>query len=267
MTPRAFQTIRAGLVCVSTAAALVSAGLAGPLHAPIRSDQDVDTRSRQLLAHAYRAVGGAERLAAVDRLVIQATETRLDGRNQAPRPRLYKLLLPDRFQSIRPGFVTHTLDGSSFWMDRAVEPAIRTTAERSTRSTFMAVSLAFLLRAPDQSSTHVQALGRRQVQDLDGEVVEFRPFRGGAVRLMLAGDSGMPIAVIVAVQDSETGERGVTTWRMEDYREVGGVKYPFRLVRVSDRIPRIVTDVTDLKVNEVLTPLDFQERSKVALPR
>jgi hypothetical protein len=266
-----------GMLVVAAAAAAGGALVSAP---------QADARAQALLARARAAVGGADRLAVVDRLTIETTDTPAAGRNAPLHPpaggaaapasessretappgppslaltRTYKLFLPQRFQSIIHGRVTHTLDGDSFWMEPVPDPNVGETAERSTRANFLMVSVAFLLTPPDERATTIRALGRMRVQDLDGEVLEFKPRVGPPLRLMLALPSAMPVAVISTVRDAATGKQADASWRMQDYRAVDGVKFPFRLVRVREPYPPTITVVQDLKVNPSLTARDFRK--------
>lgn len=228
------------------------------------SNQNIDARAQKLLARARNVVGGAGRLAAIERLVVETTERPVGGKASALQ-RTYRLLLPDSFQSTVPGVVAHTLDRGSFWMDRSAQPDTIETAERSTRARFLIVSVAFLLRAPDERRTPVRALGRMRVQGMEGEVLEFQPPTGSPLGLMVSPESGMPMCLIVAVRAASSGQPGQATWRLEDYRDVQGLRFPFRLALVPDEASRVEVLVTGLVVNPLLVPEHFRQ-SKLSLP-
>ena len=112
-----------------------------------------DAEAQRVLTRAREALGGVDRLAAVRSLVVEGTRTRSSGSPYSgDDPYGFKLLLPDRYQSLTSEY-RHTLDGGSFWMNEnageiRVDADIRTVAERSTRWSFMYHSVLFLLNAP-----------------------------------------------------------------------------------------------------------------------
>lgn len=239
-----------------SAAVLAIALYVGPMSG-VRATKDGDQvrpAAEQLLREAENALGGAEKLRAIDRLHITVVERQSWRSEAAPRGRSYKLWLPDRFQSRVEGFAAHTLMGGRLTLDRPVSPEARRSAENAIPATFRRVALAFLLRAPGLSAPRLQ--GEATIDGLKGTLVGFSTPDGRTLKLLLAQRSRHPLALIYPVLLAESNERPDRVWRLEDYREVNGVRFPFRLTIVRPT-SEIVTEVQAIKVNPPFTPSDF----------
>jgi hypothetical protein len=218
-------------------------------------DTDQGTQAAgQLLQRAGNAVGGGERLRAIERLHITAVERQRWGQEVA-RGRSFKLWLPDRFQSHVEGFATHTLNGGRLTIDREVLPETRRSAEVAIPAMFRRVALAFVLRAPGMSVSRLH--GETTIAGPRGILVEFTATDGRNLKLVLAATSAHPLAIIYPVRDSRSNQQlPDRVWRLEDYRVVDGIRFPFRLTLVRPG-REIVTEVQEIKVNPSFTLADF----------
>jgi hypothetical protein len=208
--------------------------------------------AEQLLQRAADALGGAGRLRAIDRLHITAVERQSLPPKSAWR-RAFKLWLPDRFQSKVEGFVTHTLNGGHLTIDREVAPDVRRTAESATQARFRLMALAFLLRAPGLSAPRVR--GDATVNGLRGTLVEFTAPDGRSLELLLAPTSAHPLAIVYPVRVvGSTEQVPDQVWRLEDYRVVDGVRFPFRLTTYPGEL---IMELQQIEVNPQFTSADF----------
>jgi hypothetical protein len=208
--------------------------------------------AEQLLQRAADALGGAGRLRAIDRLLITAVERQSLPPTSA-RGQTFKLWLPDRFQSQTAGLVTHTLNGGHLTIDREVAPDVRRTAESATQARFRLVALAFLLRAPGLSRPRVR--GEATVDGLRGTLVEFTAPDGRTLKLLLAPASAHPLAIVYPVRVVGSNEQVPDrVWRLEDYRVVDGVRFPFRL---TTHPGELITEVQKIDANPPFTSADF----------
>jgi hypothetical protein len=213
-----------------------------------------DQAAEQLLQRAANALGGAARLRAIDRLQITAVE-RQSQRPDSARGRKFKLWLPDRFQSNVEGLVTHTLSGGRLTIDRELSPEMRRNAERSIPGMFRRVALAFLLRAPGLGDPRLH--GEATIAGLKGSLLEFTATDGRNPKLLLAPNSAHPMALILPARAMDSTEQlPDQVWRLEDYRVVDGVRFPFRLTIVDPK-NEIITEVQEIEVNPSFTPADF----------
>jgi hypothetical protein len=210
--------------------------------------------AEQLLQRAGDTLGGAERLRAIDRLHITTVEWR-NERPEAVRARTFKLWLPDRFQSHVDGVVTHTLNGDRLTFDREVPPELQRNAEKAIPAMFRRVALAFLLRAPGLGAPRLH--GEATIAGLSGTLVEFAAADGRNLKLLLAPTTGHPLALVYPVRVIGSNEElPDQVWRLEDYRGVDGVRFPFRLTVVHPE-SELITEVREIKVNPPFTPADF----------
>jgi len=209
--------------------------------------------AEQLLQRAADALGGAGRLRAIDRLHITAVE-RKSGPPEAATGRAFKLWLPDRFQSHVKGRVTHTLNGGHLTIDREVPPDVRRTAESAIPRMFRRVALTFLLRAPGLSAPRVR--GEATIAGLRGTLVEFTGPDGSNLKLLLALTTAHPLAIVTPVRVvGSTEQVPDQVWRLEDYRVVDGVRFPFRLARHPKN--ELIMEVQQIEVNPQFTSADF----------
>lgn len=229
------------------------------VRAHLRGISDFTERAQhaeQLVRRAGDALGGAERLSGIDRLRISVLE-RQSWRPEAPYGRTFKLWLPDRFQSRVEGVVTHTLIGGRVTFDREVPPEAERNAQLAIPATFRRVALAFLLRAPGVSGPTLK--GETSIAGLKGTLVEFTASEGSSLKLLLEPASARPLALVYSVRALGSNEQiPDVVWRLEDYRTVDGVKFPFRLTMVRPK-NEIVTEVQRIEVNPRFTPADFSK--------
>jgi hypothetical protein len=247
-----------GPVLMSSAVAMaLSVVLLPPVRALSGPPEGVDgggQTAEQLLRRAGDALGGADRLLGVERLHIAAAEWR-SSRPEAVLGRTYKLWLPDRFQNHVDGLVTHTLNGGRLTVDPDLPPERRRNAEQAIPGMFRRAALAFLLRAPGLGAPSLQ--GEATVAGLSGTLVEFPAPGGRNLKLLLSSASGQPLALVYPVRvmgsDEELPDQ---VWRLEDYRVVDGVRFPFRLTIVHPE-SELITEVREIKVNPPFTAADF----------
>ncbi|MCR4373429.1 MAG: hypothetical protein NUW22_01110, partial [Acidobacteria bacterium] len=99
--------------------------------------------------------------------------------------------------------------------------------------------------------------GDATIGGMSGTVVEFPTPGGSPMKLLFAKDSGQPLAVIVPVRATGSAEKFPDqVWRLEDYRAVGGVKFPYRLTILHPKNLQI-TEVQQIDVNPPFTVKDF----------
>jgi hypothetical protein len=97
----------------------------------------------------------------------------------------------------------------------------------------------------------------RLIAGLKGTLVEFPAPDGRTLRLLLEPMSAHPLALIYSVRAAGSTEQGPDqVWRLEDYRLVDGVRFPFRLTIVHPQ-NEVVTEVQQIDVNPAFTPADF----------
>jgi len=94
---------------------------------------------------------------------------------------------------------------------------------------------------------------------MSGTVVEFPTADGTSMKMLFEKASGHPIAVIVPVRGMGSAEVFPDqVWRLEDYRAVGGVRFPYRLTILHPENP-LITEVQQIDVNPPFTVKDFSQ--------
>ena len=233
--------------------------------------------AESVLNQARASLGGSKALESVTTLEIQAVEERqADGPVPAgatvyevrPEPFRFRMRWPGRFQFTRPSF-THTLNGPAFWLEQTggtpvpVSPDIETTARRSTELNAAYLTLAFLLRTPPWLRWQPRYLGVTKTDGIEGPTVEFIGPTGHGPKVVFDSARHMPVAVVTTARRMDgSGERVVqVVRRLEDYRNVGELRFPFRL---DERAPgyHIIRRISIIRVNPPLGLRDFAKPSR-----
>lgn len=89
-----------------------------------------------------------------------------------------------------------------------------------------------LMNYKDLGAT-VQLGGKEKVGDRDAYVLIFDPTSGSAVRHYVDAESYLPMKIVVKVDVPQLGQQVEQTIELLDYREVDGIKLPFRLKATS----------------------------------
>ena len=232
--------------------AVLAPGQVPPAPASVADAQRVLTRARE-------ALGGVDRLAAVKTLVVEGVRLRSPGSPHAEGdPYGFKLMLPDRYQSLRSMF-RHTIDGGEFWMneragDILVDADIRAVAERSTRWNFIYHCLLFLTKVPESIRADSRYVGAMADDADKREWIEVTA-SGFRTPLKIGFDraTGLPRAV------RSTGTEGESVDTLSGYRAVDGILFPFV---IEDRLGanQAVTTISSIIVNAGVVAADFARR-------
>jgi hypothetical protein len=78
-----------------------------------------------------------------------------------------------------------------------------------------------------------QVSGKERVGEREAYVVIFEPPSGSVVRQYIDAETYLPIKVVVKVDVPQLGQEVEQTTEFLDYREVDGIKLPFRLMATS----------------------------------
>lgn len=209
-------------------------------------------RGRELVERAGAARGGSARLALVRALRIVDSDT------------VTTVLWPDAYRvDVKAPFgtIATIFDGqhlSQIWPPGSPPPPTPdpVRARAGALNTLARFALVYLSRPEALGRVTPVAVGRQTWGPVTGEVVRFVAPAGrpeDAWGLVL--DSGMlPVAVLAAFATSPGGRaEGYSVIALSDYREVGGIRFPFQTeahrVDVSGRItqafpPRVLAGLT-----------------------
>lgn len=81
--------------------------------------------------------------------------------------------------------------------------------------------------------TAAQLGSKEKAGDRDAYVVIFEPTSGSTVRAFIDAETYLPIKTVLKVEVPQVGQTVEQSTEFQDYREVDGVKVPFRLVSTS----------------------------------
>jgi len=104
--------------------------------------------------------------------------------------------------------------------------------------------------------TTAQLKGKEKVGDRDAFVVIFDPTSGSAIRQYFDAETYMPLKSVVTVNVPQLGQDVEQTTEFLDYREVDGIKIPFRL-KISSSVQSFTITTTKVEHNVKLDPSMF----------
>lgn len=225
-----------------------------------------------ILRDAREALGGDAKLRGVKTLVVDGYMVSEQRGKEYTQPYGFRMLLPDRFQMMDNPF-GHTLDGAEYWKRDDVAGAppdtddLRRSARRATESRFFREALEFLLQTPAGFTVQSRAVSSSGVPGLDGETIELTR-QGAQSPLVMVFDqkTHRPVALVSKALRSnpDMGDAFTVTdvTRLEDYRAVDGIQFPFRLDdRLGDDL-HVTTTIQKVLVNPPLTQQDFKRVAK-----
>jgi hypothetical protein len=85
-----------------------------------------------------------------------------------------------------------------------------------------------------QMGTAAQLTGKEKIGDREAYVVIFEPTTGSVIRQYIDTETYLPIRAVVKTDVPQLGREVEQTMDLSDYREVDGVKIPFRLSATSN---------------------------------
>ena len=110
--------------------------------------------------------------------------------------------------------------------------------------------------------TTAQLSGKEKVGERDAYVVIFEPTSGSVVRQYIDAETYLPIQMVMKVDVPQLGREVEQTTEFLDYREVDGIKLPFRLQATSS-VQNFTITITKVEHN---VPIDETLFSKPPTP-
>jgi hypothetical protein len=114
-----------------------------------------------------------------------------------------------------------------------------------------------LLNYKDLGMT-VELGGKEKVGDRDAYVLIVKPKSGPAASQYIDAESYLPIKVMVKINVPQIGGEVEQTTEMSDFRDIDGVKVPFR-VRTSSAIQTLTVNVSQVEQNSQIDPTLFSK--------
>jgi zinc protease len=219
-----------------------------------KSDAASLVKGRQLLARVQQAVGGAERLAAVKDSTVVSDFTLSSAAGGMKVTETDRWIAPDHFRQesrLPQGRITAYYDPSVSWIATPQGDGPLSGAQmKQVEGDLFRVYWRFLLS---------DRIADRTVNAVDDHTVEIGGRAGEVVRLVVDPQSGLPSQVQYETAPvSGPATSVLETW--EDFRDVAGVKVPFKITIVQGGRKFADVTVSDVKVNQGLKVEDLQRR-------
>ncbi len=218
-----------------------------------KSDAGSLARGKQLLQRAQQAMGGAEKLAAVKDATYTA-EIALEqtaGGIKIKQVNMY--LAPGELrqeQELPFGKIIAYTDGKTGWMStpQGVQPMPAEVMKQAQGEIFRE-PYSLLLSDRDASRT-VNAIGENTIEIAGG---------GLSVRIDLDPATGLP-ARQMYTDIGSGGAPAQTTDIFSDWREVAGIKLPFKAIQQENGMKTLEVTVSEFKINSGLTTAELSKR-------
>lgn len=208
----------------------------------------------RLLRRAQDAMGGVERLTAV-KDTTHAMEIMLEPAAGGYRlTQTSRYITPNHFRQDQEtpfGRIVVYSDGETGWMATPQGTApLSTDVLATVRGVLFRQPPAVLLSDRDPS---------RSVRMTGDYAVSILAAGGQEVEIEFSPDTGLPLRqsyVIVAAD----GSRVDRTETFADWREVDGLRFPFKAVQFENGVKMLEVDVSEYHVNTGLRPIELSDR-------
>ena len=220
-----------------------------------KSDAASLARGKQLLARAQQAMGGAEKLAAV-KDAIRTVELALEPAAGGFKVKQVSMYLATghlrQEQELPFGKIIAYTDGKSGWLatPQGVQPMPAEVLKQVQGSLFREAT-AVMLSDRDASRT-VNAVGENSVEIAAAS---------GSLRVTIEFDpvTGLP-ARQVYTEPGSNGGPAETVDIFSDWREVAGIKMPFKTIQLENGAKMLEATVSEYKFNNGLTAAELSKR-------
>jgi hypothetical protein len=221
--------------------------------AAAQEDNDA-TRGRQMIHRAQQAFGGADKLAAIrdfTQIIEVAMET-LPGGVKAKQSNRY--LAPGVYRQDEDmpfGKISSYVDGESGWRSTSRGSLIMPTPVLKMAHDELFRNLFVVMAADRDSSVNVKAVGSNTVQISKAD--------GFSVKLEFDASSGLPLRKVYVASDPHGPPTEIEEF-YSDWREVEGLKVPFKMTIRQDGKKLADETVQEFKFNTGLKAEDLSQK-------
>ena len=223
----------------------------------VRADAASLARGKEILQRAQRAMGGADKLSAV-KDVTHAMEIALEpaaGGFKMKQISFY--IAPNQIrqeQETPSGKVTFFTDGKSGWfaIPGGVQPMSADMLKQAKGVVFRQPSTLMLSDRDPSRSVNALSENAVEISTADGQrvLVEFDP------------ETGLPTRQIYT-ELSASGGSAERAEILSDWRDVEGVKMPYRAVQQENGAKKLEVTVSEYKINSGITSEQLSKRPGV----
>jgi len=220
-----------------------------------KTDAGSLARGKQLLQRAQQAMGGADKLAAVKDATYTA-DIALEAAAGGIRLKVVSMYLaPDQFrqeQEIPGAKIIEYSDGKSGFLStpQGVQP-MPAEALKQAQGELFREPYALMLSDRDPARV-VNAVGEN--------TVEISVANGGlSVKVEFDPGTGLPAREIYT-EPGQNGAPAETTEIYSDWREIAGMKLPFKAIQLENGMKMLEVTVSEYKINSGLTAATLSKR-------
>jgi len=238
-----------------------------PNEIEIRSQASATASVEQILDRYIQAIGGAERLAKVTSFTARGTYQGYDTDSEKVPVEIFAKAPGQRTTIVHLGIgdSTTTYDGRKGWIAAPDKPLpFLTLGGEDLDGLQLDAELAFpgtiqKMLSRWRGGFPNAAIGGREVQIIQGTAA-----RGSRVKLFFDKQSGLLVRVLLYT-DTAVGVNPTQT-DYSDYREVAGVKMPFRWI-VTWTDGQSTTELTEVRPNVVIDAVKFAQPAPAMPPK
>jgi predicted Zn-dependent peptidase len=220
-------------------------------------------KGRELIAKTIAALGGAGKLAATKSVKIVADASISMGGQSMTAAVTQILVYPDKQRqevSLPGGQMVQVLAGDKAWI---MGPQGTQDAPESMRQEMVNAldrDLLRLLQLADSGRLAPQALGEEQTDGKAAPVVLLTRDDDFSVKLLLDPETNLPMKM--AYQGNVMGRPAKVEEVYSDWRDVEGIRLPFRVVAFADGQKFTETTVKEVQINPKLEPGLFEKKTQ-----
>ncbi|MCS6817133.1 MAG: insulinase family protein [Blastocatellia bacterium] len=219
--------------------------------AAVAATPETRARAREILAEVMRAVGGREAVVGIRDVAIAGEATISTPFGEFKGEHRMFVRLPDRLRTevrLPQMTIVQVLSGDSGWVSTPMgtqevpAPMVKELRAALRRFFFQ------LLRAEEQEGVIVSYLGSETVEGKSVDVLQYQDGEH-VFKLYIETASRLPLKLSYQGTDPFSGTRAEFEEVYSDYREIAGVKYPFRTLTRQEgkRFAELV--LSDVKIN------------------
>jgi hypothetical protein len=214
------------------------------------------TKESILIAHIIAAYGGNDNLAKLQNIYSRGYQTIYqadnDGWITSHWQRPDKLRIETALHQVNG---TALLIGERAWMATGKEPF--TSADKAAQEwivfQFNCMNLPLSLA---EGKWTLSNLGKEKSSSSTNEVVLLKNSAGQELTIKVGEQSHL--ITMVSGSISRNQDKVIISHEYQDYREVGGIKFPFKVISYYDSIPYAVNTLSEVRVNMEMPPQLFQ---------
>lgn len=217
-------------------------------------------KGRELLGQAVEAAGGLAAFKAIKNVVVKTDNTITTPQGEMPFSSTVTFVLPDRFcqvLSLPFGEVVQVMVGDLAWVAGPQGTQDLPESQKKEMKAGLFRDIISLFRNSDSDALQVQYLGEEKVEGTKANVVLLSDVEGNTTKMFLDAKTYLPI---------KQAYRGTTMTGpaeleelFSDYREVAGIKIPFRTLINANGQKYVESTVTEFKINTEVDPKLFQK--------